>query len=299
MNFKEFTSEVMDRLNVRFLESGEECVINTGTVLKNNGVCLTGVTINRGSRVCPAIYLEPYYRRHEQGMDMEEIVTDIVKLDRERIQNDAFDVEEVLSEDNVLENIVVRLVNYEKNQKTFENAPYIRFLDLAVVFRRIIRFTVDTVASTAVTNSDMERWGVDLDELYRKGLENTRRLYPPMKKNLFDLLKERYSWMPFQSDTGEARGELYIVSNTSNTNGAAVVLYDDILGECAAMVDDDIYIMPSSVHEMLFVAAGSEFDENYMRALVKESNADVVSKEDYLSDNIYIYTRKDGKLAVV
>ena len=44
-----------------------------------------------------------------------------------------------------------------------------------------------------------------------------------------------------------------MLSNTHGINGATAVLYDGMLEECANMVGDDIYILPSSVHELLFI----------------------------------------------
>ena len=51
-------------------------------------------------------------------------------------------------------------------------------------------------------------------------------------------------------------------------------------GEC--------YIVPSSVHEVIFVPKDNMDDIQEFRELVREVNNIMIPKQDYLSDNIYL-----------
>ena len=71
-----------------------------------------------------------------------------------------------------------------------------------------------------------------------------------------------------------------MVTNEYDINGATVILYDGLLKKCADMVEDDIYILPCSVHELLFIRAHCSYDESYLRDLVHEANRTAVTAMD-------------------
>ena len=63
-------------------------------------------------------------------------------------------------------------------------------------------------------------------------------------------------------------------------------------------MDSDLYILPSSIHELIILKAD---DMGYgYREIVQEINRDksLVSDKDYLSDNVYYYDRLEGKLSI-
>lgn len=197
-----------------------------------------------------------------------------------------------------MDNIILRLVNRERNSRLLESAPFIEFNDLAITFRRVLSLDNDGLATTIVNNNDVKRWRVSLDTLYKNALKNTQRMFPCVRQNLFDALKGRYEGIDFDDDCDNV-DELYMLSNTHGINGATAVLYDGMLEECANMVGDDIYILPSSVHELLFIRASADYTEDYYKDLIREANKVTVSALDYLSDSLYMYSREKGKLLIV
>lgn len=293
MKFDEFTACVVDSMKVRMLQDNEEVVIKTNKVLKNNGVELTALNLCRSSdEVCPTIYLEPFYREYMGGKDYDDVIDDVYRLHRRRCGADGVRLEKVMDENNVMDNIILRIINRERNEKLLSDAPYVEFKDLAIVFRRVVELRKDGIATTLVSNSDMKRWRVSIDTMYKKGLENTERMFPALRKSLFDVIQDRYN--SFDPDIGDCTGELYILTNSYGINGATAVLYPGMLESCAELVDDDIYVLPSSVHELLFIGAGAGYTEEYLSDLVREANLNAVSEMDFLSDNIYLYSRKEG-----
>ena len=57
---------------------------------------------------------------------------------------------------------------------------------------------------------------------------------------------------------------MYVCSNTSKINGAGVILYDGLLKEFAERVDNNFYILPSSIHETLLIPANTDMDVEYL-----------------------------------
>ncbi len=299
MDFDQFTAKIIDALKLRLLQDGDDAVIRTDKVLKNNGVELTAINICCDhSDVCPTVYLEPFYREYEQGMDISDLAGEILKLHAERNTQRLLSREKVLDESDVMDNIILRLVNRSKNSKLLQEIPYIEFKDLAITFRRLICMDADGMATSVVSMDDMRRWNVNIDVMFRKALENTERIFPASCKNVFEALNDRYSFdMPDVS--AESDDDLYVLTNEYGINGAASILYSGALKKCADIVDDDIYILPSSIHEVLFIKVHSGHSIDYLKELVSEANRSVVTPMDYLSDSVYIYYKESGELMEV
>ena len=298
MKFDEFIASVLETLKIRLLENGEEVVLRTNKVLKNNGVELTALNVCRDvDEVSPTIYLEPFYREYMNGRSYDDVMNDIYRLQLMRSFENTLHIDDVVNEADVLDNIIVRLINRERNEKMLENIPYIEVKDLVIVFRRVVRLDDDGVATTLVSRQDMKRWRVNIDTLYRKALENTERMFPVVKESIFETLRSRYD--NFEIQNIDMDDELFVLTNEMGINGATAMMYKGMLDECADMAGGDIYILPSSIHEILFTRADSDRGEDELKELISEANRDAVSELDFLSDNLYLYKKEDKELSVV
>lgn len=299
MDFDQFTAKIIDALKIRLLQDGDEAVIRTDKVLKNNGVELTAINICcEHADVCPTVYLEPFYREFEQGRDISDLAGEILKLHAERNTQRLLSREKVLDESDVMDNIILRLVNRSKNSKLLQEIPYIEFKDLAITFRRLICMDAEGIATSVVSMEDIRRWNVNIDVMFRKALENTERIFPASHKNVFEALNDRCAF-DLPEVSAEEDDDLYVLTNEYGINGAATILYGGALKKCADMVDDDIYILPSSIHEVLFIKVHSGHSIDYLKELVSEANRSVVAPMDYLSDSVYIYYKESGELMEV
>ena len=298
MKFDEFIASVLETLKIRLLENGEEVVLRTNKVLKNNGVELTALNVCRDAdEVSPTIYLDPFYREYMNGRSYDDVMNDIYRLQLMRSFENTLSIDDVVNEADVLDNIIVRLINRERNEKMLDNIPYIEVKDLVIVFRRVVRLDDDGVATTLVSRQDMKRWRVNIDTLYRKALENTERMFPVVKESIFETLRSRYD--NFEIQNIDMDDELFVLTNEMGINGATAMMYSGMLEECADMAGGDIYILPSSVHEILFTRADTDRGEDKLKELIREANRDAVSELDFLSDNLYLYKKGDKELRVV
>lgn len=301
MKFEEFTEILVDCMKARLIPNESGIQIKTDKILKNNGVTLTALNIRKTYQdICPTIYIEPYYRDFEKGRSMSDICSSIIDIHKRSGVDDRLTLEKVMDESDVKNNIILRIVNRDRNRDFLETVPYIEYKNMAITFRRIIEVTDTGLSSSGVTNSDMDRWRLDLDTMYRLALVNTERMFPPVIKDLFSVLEDRYDYSACESTGQDADvDELYVMTNEYDINGASVILYDGTLARCAAMVDDDIYILPCSVHELLFIRAHCSFDEDYLKNLVHEANRTAITPMEFLSDSIYMYRRDSGELTEI
>jgi len=87
---------------------------------------------------------------------------------------------------------------------------------------------------------------------------------------------------------------MYVVSNTQRIYGAAVILYEGVLEAFAKKIGGDFYILPSSIHETLFIPANTGIEQEELLKMVREVNEKEVSPDEELSDHVYRYHQAEG-----
>ena len=101
------------------------------------------------------------------------------------------------------------------------------------------------------------------------------------------------------SDIIEEEIPLFVMSNGDYMNGASVILYKDVLRDFAKYMEHDLYILPSSIHEVIIL-----LDNEYAKApeelarMVRETNRIVVDREEILSDHVYYYDREKDEIRI-
>ena len=291
LTFSEFVDYVRENIRKDWWEDRD---LEIRKILKNNGVELTALLLTReDTHISPTLYLEDFYegyresdqadpdlwiRRIRQGFEEAEEKMDMVPMP------------EFGSFESMRDRIVFRLIHYERNRKFLEGCPHIRLHDLAVTFRCMVSLNEDAVSSAAVTEEQMEYWGVGVKELMSAAGRNTPKLLPGVIIPMGDYMMENSGYRP------EGQDMLYIATNRQMVFGAAAILYEGFLDGFARDLGTDFYLLPSSVHEFLFVPDRGEFPEEELASMVREVNEAVVSPEEVLSDSVYHYSRKEGRL---
>lgn len=93
------------------------------------------------------------------------------------------------------------------------------------------------------------------------------------------------------------KNKLYILK-TQHSNlkhGAICTLYDDIMNQIGKTLQDDFFVIPSSVHEVLLLKA-SDTDCMELNEIIREVNETTVIPEEILSDHAYFYSRDRKEL---
>lgn len=265
---------------------------------KNNGSFLTGILLFREqSKVSPLIYLENFYERYNRGLALEAVTEEILAWYGEGLADVVLpDTESWLYDfAKVKEQILYKLVNYKLNEKDLESVPHIRFHDLAIVFHILIDQTDDGIASLKMKNELLELWGVSLRELFQIAHANTGRLFPAKIYKMADIIGK----FTEESPTGQMdlKTPMYIATNQMTIDGAAVILYENLLKAFSISINGDFFILPSSLHEVILIPASDEMDAEELREIVTEINRTEVDAKDVLSDTVYRYdAAKDAVL---
>lgn len=296
MEYREFLENVRKEVESRY-DSNVSVTLNH--VMKNNGTELDGITImEKDKNIAPTIYINSFYDRYREGVSLKAVVSEIIRIYNQNKNSININADYFENYENVRKTIVYKLVNYQKNKKLLEDVPYKRVLDLAVVFYCLIEQRKGVSATALIHNEHLRIWNVTEDEIYNDALKNTPVLLAGSIVPMSKILSEIAGTAPVDNDEKvcEYTGEdiLYVLTNSSRVNGAACILYDNLLKKFANDVHSDLYILPSSVHEVIIVPKKNAFDKSELADMVREVNEQGVSQDEILSDNVYEYNRKNG-----
>ena len=92
---------------------------------------------------------------------------------------------------------------------------------------------------------------------------------------------------------------LYVLSNSNGLYGASCMVYQNVLKDFADHLQADLILLPSSVHEVLLTPNLEDSSYEDLSSMVTSINRQEVSPEEQLSNQVYLFSRKDGSLKVV
>ena len=150
------------------------------------------------------------------------------------------------------------------------NRPHVAFYDMIVTF--VFDVGIDN-AKGVITNDLMEQLELDIDDLMAIAKAN-----------------EEYEWfdlgsaLPFSAD----ESGIIVVTNKERVFGASVLMNPDYFKRFGG----DLYILPSSIHEVILLDANGDHDVEGLIDIVRDTNRTVVANEDFLSDDVYRYYYK-------
>lgn len=306
---------------------GNDVEVKTHKILKNNGIELDALTIlEKDNSISPTIYLNYFYEEFLEGKEIGEIVNEIYGLYEEHSKKLNFDMDIFMDFDKVKDRIAFKLINTKSNLKLLKDIPHIAFLDLSVVFYCLLDNEYMGTATALIHNVHRDMWKVSTKDLFELARINTPRLLECEIKDMNDLIKEilvddlqktiferddRYDRNCINSEAekvaeglmrniSKAKDQLmmYVLTNKQRTNGAVCILYDEIIKKFAEKVGCDVYILPSSVHEVILVPATEGINGKELSCMVKEVNKKELDKIDVLANHIYYYSKDRDEIMV-
>lgn len=291
-------------------------------VLKNNNVHLDALTIlPEGQNITPSIYLNDYYRQYEEGTPLNTIIQEISDIYEASRYAFYVDTETILNFSCARNLVAYKLINFETNKELLETIPYLRYLDLAIIFYLLLDSDSMGDATAIITNEHLALWKTDVDTLYELAAHNTPILLETNFMSLEDLMRSLiiedlkheaaiYKEQEEISDEGmlsdqtlelmaddildqytgsEEKPEMFVLTNSSRCNGAAALLYENSLKHISNRIGGSFYILPSSIHEVILLPDDDNLDPKSLAEMVKEINDHDVAATEKLSDTIYYY----------
>ena len=173
------------------------------------------------------------------------------------------------------DNIVISLINTEKYQEVLKTVPHKNVLDLSMVYRCITEMPEGGICSIIVNYRMLEKLNMTEDELHQLALENT------------------HAMLPLKMEAIEHH--FYVLSNEKRVFGAVGMFITDEIRQLAEFYESNLFIMPSSVHEV-FVMPDFGQEKEYIKSVIEDANETVVREKDILSDSLYYYDYEEKEL---
>lgn len=284
--------------------------INITQVYKNNGMKDAIIGRYDNKDIVPTVYINEFYNDYidnSNSNSYENSLQEVIKLitscedNENKITLEGNKCKGVVSKLNDLEhNVLPRFVCTKTNTDMLKNLVHREFLDMSIYY--VVQTEINGgVSSIKITNDMLKSLKQDVTEeqLYKWSIENIK------KNNNFaiGISKLMYCIM-FGLDASNHRGYekddvMIVIQNDCGIYGANNILNNDILKEVADNINSDLYILPSSVHEIIVVPTILGLVQNELREMVKQVNTEKVGDEDRLTDTIYLYSRNTDKVTIV
>ena len=240
----------------------------------------------------PTIYMEEFYEKYQHGADLDELMEDIcITLNETEMQSFESISSELLRNND--DKILFELVNTKENEALLAGRPHREFQDLSIIYYWVVSRDENSIATLPVTNSICEIIGMTEDRLYELAKENMKQMFPLVKKPMAQVMGELVSGIPgAQMDFSALEEEcpLYVFSNDVRNLGAVVMLYPEVIHEVAEGIGEDLYLLPSSRHEIIGIPKGTKELEELVE-MVSEVNTELLNIEEILSYQVYQYDR--------
>ncbi len=300
MTYESFKQQLTENLKEFF---PSETNISIHQFSHNNHILLDGLTIlEPNSNISPTIYLNYYFEKYQSGLPFSTIQEQILHYYYNHSQVRMIDTSFFTCFENIHSRIVYKVIHYEKNIALLKDIPYLSYLDLAIVFYCLLQEEPYKNASIPIYNHHLDYWNVSKETLLHLAEKNTPFLLPFCCDSLADLIFPTLSLLPEEQPSTEETLEeeipMYVLTNQQRQNGACCILYHDVLKQIAEQLYDNLYILPSSIHEVIIIPASRADHPSELSHIVQEINLTEVSPEEVLSDCVYYYNRTSQELSI-
>lgn len=268
MTREEFDACILRILQEELEADGVELQLHKS--VKNNGVEFGGLLFSKkGINLAPAIYLDAFYEEYRQYTDIKEILVRI-KLMYDSVAGEENFVINLDSFRNLSNVICYKLVNMEKNKEFLKGVPHRKFYDLAVIYYIHMEYQGESLSYT-ITKENLDHWNVTEEDVFQCADRNTSRMFPIKMISLGSIMK--------------------ILTNVKKAWGAVSILYSNVY-EKLAEIDDNCYLVPSSIHEWIVIPKSLGLCAQELKNLVQEMNTEEIAAEEILGDSVYFYDKE-------
>ncbi len=290
MNITSFTNQIVCFLQEQL---GEEYHVFSRKVTKNNGVALTGIVARRENiNSFPTIYIDDYYRKDVSEEEVQSIALKMAERLRLADLKQSIDLSDFTDFEKAKTRLSFKLINTGKNKALLADIPNRPFFNLSIVYFYLIENPpFHGKATVLIRKSHMDAWNIVEEELYEAAYLNAPQLLPARIENMSQVLDGI-----FPPGLFEDMIPMYVLTNREKLFGASCMLYPDELKLFAEKTGSDLFVLPSSVHEVILIPEKSNLNPQSFLDIVAEINHSQVPEEEVLADSVFFYNKKEDAL---
>lgn len=288
MDYKTYKESLREKVQE---ELGENVSVYYAEMVKNNNVKQEALVLQtKEENTTPMIFVDSLLEAYACTGNIEESKNSVLEIYKRR--------DDVLAEWNgfdweqVKPYIRIRLVRMDGNEEYLKDKPYKKVLDLAMIFVVLLNEKEGEMAAQVLW-TQMEVWGIDIEELYLTAIDNFR-------KEEFTITNMASLFPTELAEELEMGIDMYIFSTKNRIHGARAMLRVDMLKTFANEKGCNLFILPSSVHEVLLICDEKGICVAGLKAMVSTVNSDpdAIEVEEVLSDSVYYYDRGKGRVRI-
>ncbi|MGN8761142.1 DUF5688 family protein [Oribacterium sp. HCP3S3_B9] len=290
MDFKEFVNKLEQDLKDALSEISPGADVRQNSVEKLQGSSYTGISITPAdSHVGMNLNADQLFEQLQEGKSYEGVLAmAVTQVDAGLAQAPDVNVADIMNYETAKQMLCFDVVGTERNKEMLENVPHTDVENMSMVYRLQLDSNEQGAATILITNDIMAQMGVTKEQLHADALENAPEIRPASFKTMAEVMAELMG-MPADAMPADMAPPMYVATNDSKVQGAAVMFYPDFMDQAAKELGGDVFILPSSVHEVLFLPDDGTMRTDELREMVTSINASEVSLADQLTDSVYHY----------
>lgn len=292
LNFNAFTSEIKNAIATAYPEAELKV-----TKVSKSSRSYEGLTVSTDKTgIAPVLNLSSAFEQYEDGAPFDAIIDGLLEI-LSNIRKPSIDKSMILDWEAVKSRIYPRLINTSAHSDYLETHPHMEIEDLSITYAVRVEETADGIAEAVIDYNLQEHWNVSTEEINAAAIENISKT-APIFGNIEDMLfNHEGGTVEDAKDIDEVCIPLYILTTPSKCKGATMILNSKVM-ESIINRFGEVYIIPSSVDEVLILPKSFGREVSDLVKMVREVNANEVRPEDRLSDNVYEYDIEAGRIAI-
>ncbi len=296
MDIKEFSANMKIAVSSIL---GEGYEVEERLIQKNNGIELDALVIrNEEEPLAPTIYLKKYYENYLDGESIRDGAARLAEDYRDAVPKEKTDMSFFGDYEKVKNGLSYKLISAERNGSLLKKVPFVPFLDLAIVFYYSLDISGIPDGTILIRDVHLDMWGIDRDTLIEDARKNGPELLPGRCRDMFSVLSGMKQGFERDFDDTEDLPLMYVVSNTKMINGASAMLYPGVMSELSCRLGRNLYIIPSSIHELIIIPDDGLEDIKGLKDMIYNINRTQVEPQDVLSDSLYYFDCETEKITI-
>ena len=290
MDFKEFVNKLEQDLKEALSDISPGAQVRQTPVEKLQASSYTGISITPAdTNIGMNLNADQLFAQMQEGRSYEGVLAAAVsQAERGLHDMPSVDVQSITNYETAKNLLCFEVVGTEQNADMLANIPHTDVENMSMVYRLQLDSNEHGASTVLITNAMMEQYGVTKEQLDADAMENAPEIRPASFKTMAEVMAEMMG-MPVEMMPQDMAPPMYVATNEDKVQGAAVMFYPNFMDQAAKELGGDVFVLPSSVHEVLILPDDGNMSVGELRDMVTTINATEVSAQDRLADSVYHY----------
>ena len=196
--------------------------------------------------------------------------------------------------ERIKDQLILRPLNYSLHIQDLRGCVYRKVNDFVLCLYQVLADTEHNLTTSKIKRSDLEKWGMEEDDVIHNALENTARLYPPCvydqrTRKEENLLEKEFTKADITFHA--PHNDLITLSTFRSTNGAVALFYPGVMEKLMKVMGGPFQAVFMNTNDVMIF----DKEDRAAYSFVKTAQQGNTGMGEMLSGKIY---RCDGKQTI-